>query len=210
VTSEQSLRERKKLATRKAMSEAAWSLMVEQGIDAVTPEAVAEAAGVSPRTFRNYFWAPEEAVVEGIVQRAALVAEALRARPVDEPIWESFLQVLPDTLTIIVGPREHIECLMRARDENPALLGQHLAALERVDALLTDVIAERTGTDARRDLTPRLLALTATSAMSSSTRLWALGEVDAQLPDLVRNSLLELRAGIPAGEARPPGSTPTA
>ena len=210
MTSEQGLRERKKLATRTALSEAAWSLMLERGIDAVTPEAVAEAAGVSPRTFRNYFWAPEEAVVEGIVQRASLVADALRARPVGEPIWESFLNVLPETLSAIVGPREHLECLMRAREENPALLGQHLAALERVHDLLTEVIAERTGTDGSRDLTPRLLALTATTAMSASARLWALGEVDAPLPDLVRHSLSELRAGIPAGEAGPTESSPTA
>jgi AcrR family transcriptional regulator len=192
------------------LSQAAWSLMLERGMDAVTPEAVAELAGVSPRTFRNYFWAPEEAVVEGIVQRATLVADALRARPADEPIWESFLQVLPKTLSAIVGPREDIECLMTARETNPALLGQHLAALERVHDLLTDVVAERTGTDPRRDLTPRLLALSTTTAMSSSARLWALGEVQTSLPDLVRDALTQLRAGIPSGEARPTGSTPTA
>ncbi|MET9501999.1 hypothetical protein ABZY42_09725 [Streptomyces sp. NPDC006622] len=44
MTSQMSLRQRKKLATRSALSHAAWSLMAEQGLDAATPEAVAEAA----------------------------------------------------------------------------------------------------------------------------------------------------------------------
>lgn len=58
MTLEVSLRERKKLATRAALSHAAWSLMVERGLEAATPEAIAEAADVSPRTFRNYFMRP--------------------------------------------------------------------------------------------------------------------------------------------------------
>jgi AcrR family transcriptional regulator len=210
MTSDQSLRERKKLATREAMSRAAWSLMMEHGIEAVTPEAVAEAAGVSPRTFRNYFWAPEEAVVDGMVRRASVVVEALRARPADEPVWESFMQVLPDTLASLVGSREDIECLMRARDTDPALLGQHLAVIERLHELLIEAIADRTGTDPHRDLNAHLLALAATNAMSAATRVWALAEVDEPLPDLVRRSLAELRAGLPAGEAHPEVAETTA
>jgi AcrR family transcriptional regulator len=202
MTSEQSLRERKKLATREAMSRAAWHLMVEHGIAAVTPEAVAEAAGVSPRTFRNYFWAPEQAVVDGIVQRATVVVDAVRARPADEPIWDSLAYVLPDALTTIVGSRHDITSLMRARDEDPGLLGQHLAALDRLHQLLVDLIAERTGTDPRRDLAPRLLAMAAADAMSAATAVWALEDVDDDLPTLVRRALSELRAGLPLGAER--------
>jgi AcrR family transcriptional regulator len=203
MTSDQGLRERKKLATREAMSQAAWHLMIEHGISAVTPEAVAEAAGVSPRTFRNYFWAPEQAVVDGIVQRATVVVKALQARPADEPVWDSLVHVLPDTLPTIVGSRNDIISLMRAREEDPGLLGQHLAALERLHELLVDAIAERTGTDPRRDLAPRLLALVAADAMSAATAIWALGDVDDDLPTLVRLSLSELRAGLPSGAIRP-------
>ena len=48
------LRERKKRETRDASSKAAVQLPLERGLDNVRVEDIAEAAGVSPRTFDNY------------------------------------------------------------------------------------------------------------------------------------------------------------
>jgi AcrR family transcriptional regulator len=204
VTSDQSLRERKKIATREAMSRAAWDLMVEHGIDAVTAEAVAESAGVSPRTFRNYFRSPEEALLDAVIRRSSAIVGALRARPLDEPVWESFLQVLPDMITTIVGRREDVAVLLQARADHPALLGEHLAAFERMNTDMVETVAERTGTDPRRDLTPHLLAGAAASVLQTSTEMWGLGNTEPDLAELVRAGLIQLRAGIPAGDAVPP------
>jgi AcrR family transcriptional regulator len=57
------LRARKKAETWSAIHEAAAALAVRHGVEGTTVEAVAAAAGVSPRTFFNYFPAKEDAVL---------------------------------------------------------------------------------------------------------------------------------------------------
>jgi AcrR family transcriptional regulator len=203
MTPELNLRERKKLATRTALSHAAWSLMVERGLDAVTPEAVAKAADVSPRTFRNYFAGREEAVLDRLVRRGASLIDALRARPAGEPLWDSLTQVYPSFATAFAGERDGIVALTRAIRDNPALRAQHLVSFEHLHQQLTEIIAERVGTDAERDMAPRLLAAVASVALRTSIEVWAKGETDASLSDLVRESLTQLRGGIPIA-ALPP------
>ena len=76
------MRERKKLATREALSAAALRLALEHGPQNVRVDDIAEAAGVSPRTYNNYFSSREQAIVVGLAaERGARVAAALRARP---------------------------------------------------------------------------------------------------------------------------------
>jgi AcrR family transcriptional regulator len=57
------LRERKKVETWTALHEAAASLAQQRGLEQATVEVIAESAGVSPRTFFNYFPAKEDAVL---------------------------------------------------------------------------------------------------------------------------------------------------
>src|ERR1700728_3477144 len=76
------LREKKKEATRKALREAALRLALERGPDNVRVDDIADAAGVSPRTYNNYFSSREQAIVAAVTaEREGRVAAAVAARP---------------------------------------------------------------------------------------------------------------------------------
>src|SRR5215469_11157364 len=72
------LRERKKAATRHALGIAAMSLAIERGLDNVRPEDIAAKAGVSTRTFNNYFDSKKEAICALAMERGTLIGTALR------------------------------------------------------------------------------------------------------------------------------------
>src|SRR5918911_5749347 len=83
------LRERKKLATRQALHQAAVSIAVERGLERLTVEAIADAADVSRRTFSNYFANKEEALLWSDRVRMDRFLELVAARPQDEPPWQA-------------------------------------------------------------------------------------------------------------------------
>ena len=89
-----SLRERKKLATRRALRRVTLDLIAERGFAHVTVEDIAEAAEVSPRTFFNYFPSKEAALFGADPDRVA----ALRQRVVREtpggPVLEALRMVM--------------------------------------------------------------------------------------------------------------------
>src|SRR5260370_37011803 len=81
------LRERKKVATRHALGVAAMRLAMDRGLDNVLVEDIAEAAGVSTRTFNNYFTSKYEAICALGFDRAMRIGSALSERPSSETIW---------------------------------------------------------------------------------------------------------------------------
>jgi len=62
-TTEIGLRERKRVETRHRIADAALDLTLEHGLEGATVEAISAAAGVSPRTFFNYFDSKDDAVL---------------------------------------------------------------------------------------------------------------------------------------------------
>jgi AcrR family transcriptional regulator len=202
MTDELGLRERKKLATRRALCDAALKLALDEGVAALTPERIAEEVHVSPRTFRNYFSSKEEAIIAGLEDRAHEIADNLRRRPAGEPIWESLRAVLLPSLEVGLPGHDLMQLLGLIRCHH-ALLAEHLTRFEGLSRQLAEVIAERTGTDVQRDVYPRLLADVSGIAVKTSLSLWATGTTGRSLADILDEALRLLSQGLPLPPPRP-------
>ena len=86
-----SLRERKKLDTRKRIADAAWELFEAQGYDATTLTQVAERADVSPRTLFHYFPAKDALVHPDLDEVLDRLAAGFAERPRNEPLLAALL-----------------------------------------------------------------------------------------------------------------------
>jgi len=89
-----SLRQRKKLATRRSLRRAALDLVAERGFAHVTIEDIAEAADVSPRTFFNYFPSKEAALFGTDPERIPVLREQMIHTAPGEPALEALRMIM--------------------------------------------------------------------------------------------------------------------
>jgi AcrR family transcriptional regulator len=192
------LRERKKLSTRWALSDAALELALERGLENVTREDIANRAGVSLRTFNNYFTGKYEAVAFRQIDRTRQSLAAFRQRPADEPLWsaitESMLAPLEAEGAADIRPTHEelvvIRQLLSARDLRAALTKDLFA--DWVDA-----IAQRTGTDPARDMYPRLVTAVIRAVGEAAMETYANADPPVAYTELLRRGLTEVAAGLP-------------
>lgn len=200
------LRERKKEATRKALREAALRLAVERGADQVRVEDIAEAAGVSPRTYNNYFASREHAIVAAVTaDREARIAAALAARPAGVRLADAVTESVVEQYTN-TGEREQEALLMITA--RTALRDAFLDTTAGIEPPLTAVIAERIG-DAEAH-TARVLAASVAAAVRIALEGWlrpteSIGGLVVpfgSLPDQLRAALAPLAPAFDAAERR--------
>lgn len=148
-------RERKKAATRKAISDAATALFFERGFDAVSIREIAEKADVSPTTVLAHFPQKEALVFdEDEEQRAELVA-VVTDRHSGVSLTQAFHAHLRDDLTAnLVGHDDfddRVRQFWELVDSTPALgeYGQRMW-LRHEDAIAA-AIADDLGLDAPDD-----------------------------------------------------------
>jgi AcrR family transcriptional regulator len=193
-----SLRERKKLATRTAISSAALRLAIERGPDNVLVEDLAAAAGVAPRTVNNYFPSKEAAIVAEGADRAARMRDALRARPAGEPLWTALRHVLLEWFAGQGEPDRAWVAKARLIKATPALRVEQLRSDALVQAMWAEEIARRTGTDPQRDLYPRLAAAALMGAVRAALDHWLDTDPATPLGAVVSQALQQLADGLPA------------
>ncbi|MBZ2197564.1 TetR family transcriptional regulator [Ruania sp. N2-46] len=141
---ETSLRERKRAETWGTLHETAAAMVLEDGLGAVTVDAIAARANVSTRTFFNYFPTKEHAVV------------GLRRPHLDPATRQAFLdapqdgQLLKRTtrLLLAVARTASGSALSRTRrrdifDRHPELVRHRTESFRETEAIVTEIVTDR-------------------------------------------------------------------
>jgi AcrR family transcriptional regulator len=199
------LRERKKLATRQALSSAALRLAIDRGLDNVTIEDITAEADVALRTFRNYFASKYEAVAAIGADRARRIGMSLLDRPAGEPLWEALSHAVLDHYegSEQAPSRETMAALGRVL-QTPAMRGEYLKVNFEMQNALAAAIAERTGTDLGADMFPQVLAGAVTAASQVAIRRWYAADPPEPLRPILERALRQLTSACSA--PAPPGS----
>jgi AcrR family transcriptional regulator len=191
------LRERKKQDTRAALAGATLELAVEHGLAAITVEQIAARAGVSYRTFFNYFSGKEEALLRPGGSDHRSFAPALSAQDPRLPALDAARAALHDLLAAVEddGAAWHLRLTVISQDETllPRLV-QLGATNEREMAV---AIAARTGQDAEKDVYPALLGAVLGCAVRVTLARWHRLGGHAPLRPLLDEALDVLAAGLP-------------
>lgn len=181
-----SRRELNKAATRKAIAGAALAQLRDKGPGNFTVEDIAAAAGISRRTFFNYFSSLEAALASVTDSFLESALDEFRKRPADEPVLESAraaLMALADPMA--VAPMAELFSLTH---NDRTLARSELEAWEHCTTQISNAVRGRFG-NGIGDLYVRALAGAVISCGKAAMTVW----FEHRGPDFSPESLDELR-----------------
>ncbi|BCJ53519.1 TetR family transcriptional regulator [Actinoplanes sp. NBRC 14428] len=193
---EPGLRERKKAATRQALHEAAVRLAIAHGADKITVEAVADEAGVSRRTFSNYFANKEEALLHGDQQRIGTLIGLVRARPPEEEPWVALTRAAERFYEQLGELDPQWVAQSRLLRTQRALAAQQVSTFAALERELAAAVGARITEADPLGIRARLMAATFMTAMRVSLHVWLEAPEDRSLLDVLRRSLAETGRGF--------------
>ncbi|MDJ0338157.1 TetR family transcriptional regulator [Cryobacterium sp. PH31-O1] len=203
------LRERKRLATRRAIQHAVLTLSRERGIDHVTVEDISRVANVSPRTFFNYFPSKDAALIGDAPGLASAEdIEVFVAGGPESDVLAGLAVLLSKSLQRTEADREIHQLRRTVMKENAYLFGMRMATLRDFEDQLQQIIEKRFRADAA-DTAPAddtalhedtaelnqhalLFTLVAVAAIRHAWRCWAEGDAVTPLSERVNASFAEV------------------
>jgi AcrR family transcriptional regulator len=175
------LRERTRRAVQKEITEAAQRLFVEDGYEQTTIDDIAEAVGMSRRSVFRYFASKEDIVVGKFDFVADAMLDELRARPAEEPVWESLRRVFDLLVGYVDAPgrQEVADPMQRIVFATPGLLASYLEKLHRMEDAAETAVRERAKANGRRsradDPIPRAIVGAAFGCLVAAQHAWLAG-----------------------------------
>jgi AcrR family transcriptional regulator len=166
----QGLRERKRRETSERIIEKGLKLFVKNGYEATTLDAIAEAAGISRRTFFYYFKSKEDVL---LAARDSGFREALRPALLDESPDQSPIAAVQKCLIKLASRYETRESVVfdRLMESTPALRARKEAVFVDTEQILLEAMCELWPSPGRRDGL-RLVAMVAMGTLRLALDKW--------------------------------------
>lgn len=186
------MRERTRRIIQSELTEVAQDLFVEAGYEATTVEAIAEAAGMSKRTFFRYFSSKEDLVIGKYDLFGDRLAEAMADRPQDERLWESLRTILHLLDEYYDDPRK------RARSaamesivlSSPSLNAAYLDRLSRMQKLVVAEVRKRLpGSPSEADPRPEAIVGSAFACLVAAQTAWQASDKSRSFSDLLDDAM---------------------
>jgi AcrR family transcriptional regulator len=141
------MRERTRRLAQTELTAVAQDLFLEHGYEQTTVDQIAAAAGMSKRTFFRYFPSKDALVIGRFDLFGDRMADALDARPDDEPVWESLRRMFDITLDYLQDEHQRarndaMEAIVRS---TPQLYAGYLEKMQRIQQMLIGRVATRIG-----------------------------------------------------------------
>lgn len=212
------LRERKRIATRRAIQLAALELASERGFDKVTVDEISHAANVSPRTFFNYFPSKESAIIGELPELPdeESIERFIEAGPA-EPILDGMGKLLiaaietgdldgdlgGDVPAEPGASAQELHVLRRSLLKgNPELFAQRMASMHKFEDALSAVVQRRLAHDDPQlaedeealHQRARLVTYVAFAGMRHAWSCWADHGGVEPLAERLRTSFAQLQA----------------
>lgn len=182
-------------ATRDALRETALEMFAREGFDNVTIAEVADAVGVTERTFYRHFPTKEAVLFQDYQYRLEWLSTALAVRPVGESVFDSVqvaVQSFPYDLEIV-----RQAAMMRTSMISGERIADHLRIVQTsFAAVLADFVRERHGDDRDIDLLATVSGNVLAAALVSAVEVWGLSDATADVEALVGRSLDYVRSGL--------------
>ena len=180
----QGLRERKRRATSERIIEKGLKLFVKNGFEATTLEAIAQAAGISRRTFFYYFKS-KEAIL--LAAHDSGFREALRPAMLEEPPDQVALDAVKSCLIKLASRYETRESVVfdRLMLSTEALRARKEAVFVETEQILLAAMCELWPAPARRDGL-RLVAMVAMGTLRLALEKWRQSDAPHPLAFYIR------------------------
>jgi len=169
------LHTRKQDLVRGAIWDAAVDLFAATGFEQTTIEDIAQAAGVSTRTFFRYFASKNDLMGQGMVRYRTMLSEGIeRAPAVASPLQVVRYTVQHVAVEAAAQPRTRK--IVQIANSSVAAREAQLSRRAEVEDAITEAYAVRCRVTPRDGMTPRLLTGLTLTILDVTFRMWSRNE----------------------------------